>query len=294
MTALRQDVAQRECWGGDEAGANVDTPGDTGWRRDPAQRLALARTIEAEIIPRLLLAHRVRPRRDAALAEGAWAPARVDIEAFATLLLASEDAAALAYVEAIRARGVALEAIYLELFAPAARHLGDLWLEDARDFAEVTLGLCRLHQFLHRFSAAFHDGREHAEHGRRALILPVPGEQHSFGAVMVAEFFRRAGWDVQSDAVPTIEAAAASAREAWFDVFGLSVSCEAHLDRVGATIRAVRRASRNPRIVVLVGGRVFLEQPHLAELVGADATASDALQAAVRAQALVGTVAGHG
>ena len=32
--------------------------------------------------------------------------------------------------------------------------------------------------------------------GRRILLTAVPGEQHSFGLYMVAEFFRRAGWDV--------------------------------------------------------------------------------------------------
>ncbi|MDH5177200.1 MAG: cobalamin B12-binding domain-containing protein [Gammaproteobacteria bacterium] len=28
---------------------------------------------------------------------------------------------------------------------------------------------------------------------RRALLIPMPGEQHTFGLMIVADFFRRAG-----------------------------------------------------------------------------------------------------
>ena len=38
---------------------------------------------------------------------------------------------------------------------------------------------------------------------------------------------------------------------------------------------ALRRASRNPDLVILVGGRVFSERPELAQDVGADGTAAD-------------------
>ena len=45
---------------------------------------------------------------------------------------------------------------------------------------------------MHQLSPAFEGEVEHREHGRRALLVPVPGEQHTFGLLMVVEFFRRA------------------------------------------------------------------------------------------------------
>ena len=47
------------------------------------------------------------------------------------------------------------------------------------------------------FDATYKEG------GRRALLVSVPGEQHSFGVTMVAEFFRRAGWDAWTGAPRT-------------------------------------------------------------------------------------------
>jgi methanogenic corrinoid protein MtbC1 len=42
----------------------------------------------------------------------------------------------------------------------------------------------------------------HADEGvpvRRALLLAVAGDQHTFGLAMVRDFFRAAGWRVATD-----------------------------------------------------------------------------------------------
>ena len=49
----------------------------------------------------------------------------------------------------------------------------------------------------------------------------------------------------------------------------------------------MRRASCNPAIGVMVGGPAFTRSPHLAALVGADATAADGQQAVVQARTLL-------
>lgn len=72
-----------------------------------------------------------------------------------------------------------VESLYLDLLAPAARHLGELWCADACDFASVTLALGRLQKVMHQLSPAFEGDVQHREHGRRALLVPVPGEQHT-------------------------------------------------------------------------------------------------------------------
>jgi MerR family transcriptional regulator, light-induced transcriptional regulator len=242
--------------------------------------------VESEVIPRLLLARRARSRQPDPAAD-AWTPEAAHVAELAGLVLAREAGGASAYVEALRARGTPVEALYLGLLAPTARRLGELWKADLCGFTEVTVGLCRLQQVLRELSPAFQDeGEPRQVEGRRALLAPVPGEQHTFGLSMVLEFFRRAGWDVWGGSSATAGDLVRAVRGEWFAVVGLSLSSVRRLDATAAHIRAIRRASRNRAVGVLVGGPVFVA-PGLVALVGADATAVDGRQATLQAENLL-------
>jgi hypothetical protein len=156
----------------------------------------LVRTIEGEIVPRLVLARRVSSSPEAVNMRQVRPPDACDVTELVRLLLAHDTGVGSAYVETVRQRGASLEMICLDLLAPAARELGLLWEEDECDFMQVTVGLCRLHQVLRDLSPAF--GIEDFEHeaDRRILLSPYPGDQHTFGITVVAQFLRRAGWDV--------------------------------------------------------------------------------------------------
>ena len=65
-----------------------------------------------------------------------------------------------------------------------------------------------------------------------------------------------------------------------FDVVSFSLSGETQLDWVAAQIKALRRASRNPDVVVMLGGPLFLLQPQRAAELGADLSLPAARQAA--------------
>jgi MerR family transcriptional regulator, light-induced transcriptional regulator len=69
-----------------------------------------------------------------------------------------------------------------------------------------------------------------------------------------------------------------------------SVSCEVQLDALVATIRLIRRASRNQAVGILVGGPIFVDRPEMVALVGADATAADGLQAPIQAENLLALI----
>lgn len=260
--------------------------------QDPQQvrRARLVRMIEAEIIPRLVLARRAT----AEIRDGGSNGARLGSEQvaeFARVVLTHDAAVALSLVDGLRARGVPVERLYLELLAPAARRLGELWAEDLCDFTEVTVGLGRLQQVMHELSPAFRNECAQRDHGRCILLAPVPGEQHTFGLWMVAEFFRRAGWHVWSLPLGTAQEMAALARREWFAVVGLSAACPSRIDALAAAIRMIRRSSRNRAVGVMVGGPLVLSQPDLVPLVGADATAVDARQAVLQAQDLLALLA---
>jgi methanogenic corrinoid protein MtbC1 len=255
--------------------------------RETASPDALARVIEGDIIPRLLLAH-----RDHALAPAVVAMASADVPAavadqFAAATLTEEVGPLLARVEALMAGGVSVETVYLSLLAPAARRLGTWWDEDACDFVDVTMGLWRLQEIVHALSSLIPGAAPIENADRRALFSPAPGEQHGLGAIIVEEFFRRAGWQTWSAPALDEDELVALAAGRSFDIIGLTVSAERHIAPLQRVIAAIRRTSRNSGVVIIVGGRVFTEQPSLAVDVGADGTAADGQLAVALAERLL-------
>jgi methanogenic corrinoid protein MtbC1 len=244
----------------------------------------LIRAIEGEIVPRLVLSRRVNKMAVVVPARETRAPDSADVSELVRLLLHHEVAVASAYVETVRQRGASLEMVCLDLLAPAARELGTMWEQDECDFMQVTVGLCRLHQLLRELSPEFGALDVERSGDRRILLATCPGDQHTFGIALVAQFLRRAGWDVWHEFLATSAEILDVSSQHWFSVIGLSVATETRIDVLTETIRSIRRASRNRAVGILVGGPVLIDRPELAALVGADATAVDGAQAVLRAE----------
>ena len=250
-------------------------------------RLALlSRAIEDEIIPRLMLAHPTAVDCLPAAPSVSGQVSQDDVRAFAQLVLEPDENVAHACIDAMRTSGISVETIYTDLLAPVARYLGELWEDDLCDFTQVTVGLGRLQQVLRELSPAFSQSNASTS-GNRVLLLPGPGEQHTFGLVMVAEFFRRAGWDVgggpwEAGADPVV-----MVKREWFDVVGFSLGNVEQLDDLAACIKNVRAAALNKSICVIVGGPLFLANPEYVAYVNADAASTDGAQAPHLAASLV-------
>jgi methanogenic corrinoid protein MtbC1 len=257
------------------------------------QMSQLARTIEQEIIPRLMLAHRAHAAPITRASGTVHAIGPEDVRQFARLVLSHEEDVAFAAVELWRSRVDSVEKIYMELLAPTARYLGELWTDDLCSFTDVTVGLGRLQRVLRELSPALGRSVDHPLHGRRVLLLPSPGEQHTFGLVMVAEFFRLAGWDVTGGAWSTGADAASMAGAEWFDAIGFSMGAEIHLRGLTDTIAAVRHATCNRDLVILVGGPMFVEHPDWVARLGADAMTIDGREAPVLAERLISGLRGQ-
>lgn len=249
--------------------------------------LQLARTIELEIIPRLMLAHLQSAETPVRAIQVATTIGPDDVSQFARIVLSQDEDSALASIATLRARGVAVEQIFVGLLAPTARYLGELWNEDLCNFTDVTVGLGRLQRVLRELSPALGCSVEHPSRGRRVLLVPSPGEQHTFGLVMVSEFFRQAGWDVSGGAWFDGTDAASQMAGEWFDAIGFSLGAEVHLPQLAASIAAVRAAASNRDIVVLVGGPLFGLHPEFAERVGADGMTIDGREAPALTEALI-------
>jgi methanogenic corrinoid protein MtbC1 len=104
------------------------------------------------------------------------------------------------------------------------------------------------------------------------------------GLQIVAEFLRRAGWQVLSGTPESRQSLLDLVRQDWFAMVGLSTACSTRLESLATVVRLIRRASRNPAVGIMVGGPVFIDHPELAAAIGADATAVDGRQAARQAE----------
>ncbi len=247
----------------------------------------LVKTIESEIIPRLMAAHQEEG------GEGQFHAVSIhasEVDQFTEIALRNESAVCQNFVESIRNRGVPLPAIYLHLFAPAARKLDAMWVADQCDFTEITVALWRIQQVMYDLSPAFRNDQDQGgTHRRKIMLMPVPGSQHTLGILMVAEFFRRAGWSVWGEPAASRERLLQAVAEEHFDIAGISIGSEAQLEGLSEFITALRRSSKNSQLVIMAGGPLLVHHPEIAAKIGADTTAADAERAIIEAERIVAT-----
>ena len=250
----------------------------------------LTQFIRGQAIPRLAQAHGLAVSMPSAPISAPIipaAPSAKDVSDFADLAFQTDSATVVARIEALVASGVSMDRVYLDWVAPAARQLGCHWDVDRANFSEVTLGLWRLQQSLHALSPKFQETDKHAAAPRRALLVSAPKEQHTLGLFMLSEFFRRAGWEVWSDLPSDYSDVAARVSEEWYDLVGISVGTEVKLEALTVAVTKLRHVSRNPDVVVMVGGPIFVDHPEFAVAAGADFTAQDAPDAVSRGERAV-------
>lgn len=273
-----------------------EIPGSIGSATGIPPALLLTRAIETEVIPRLLIAHRRNPSlvkppvlpsalegREGKVFFAAPRPAAASLEteiaALGRIVVADDAEAAIAYVEEIWQDGRDLEWIFLQLLAGTARDLGRQWEEDTRSFVEVTLGLMRLQQVVRHFSQHFMRDVCYRTQTRRILLAPCPGEVHTFGLSMLEEFFRKDGWHVVRLTETTQRDITDAVSHSWFDVIGLSASCQTSVEIAARLVRTAREHALNPGLLVMVGGELFNKEPERVRRAEADMSASDAREA---------------
>jgi MerR family transcriptional regulator, light-induced transcriptional regulator len=246
---------------------------------------SITTVIESEIIPRLLMAHdsgsgdHHSPR--IGVIDGA------DVNRFINLPLQLEAAGLLDEIDALIERGASVEAICVDLLAPAARRLGEMWDRDECDFIDVTMGLWRLQEVMREISARSPSLLPQVVQTRSALFSPMPGDIHNFGTQMIEEVFGRAGWQSEALVKPERRDLLDRLARKPFDLVGLTLSRDCPSAALGNLIRAIRGVSANPHISVIVGGRVVNQNPEIVAESGADGTSSDALGALQLAEKLV-------
>ena len=239
----------------------------------------LERTIENELVPRLLASHRAGPVPPALAIAIARELSESDVDGFVAAVRSPDDAKAVQFVRDVLAEGAKIEAVYLDLLAPSARRLGQMWDNDECDFVEVTVSLGRMQRLLRDLSQVFLADATRSEPVGNVLLTCIPGEQHTLGIIMVGEFLLRDGWRVLVGAPWSESDLLTMVGTEWYDVIGFSVGSESRLPLLKRDIRRLKSASRNPHVQFMVGGQVFSDDPAVADQVGANAIAGDAREA---------------
>ncbi len=248
----------------------------------------LTKVIEREIIPRLFLTHCDLDLGGKVVRTESDPFANLDSEALTRLVLGNEPADRIIdLMQGLLDRGVSLQRIYLDLLAPIARRLGEFWEQDRCTFIDMTIALSRLHLVLREVGRRSGESRRRRTGPRRAFLVPAPGEQHTFGLLMIEEFFLHAGWQVASNnsASPSVIKETLASQPV--DVVGFSIGCEEYFGPLQDLIKQLPAASINKELAIMVGGRLFKDCPDYSDkLVGATVIA-DGVHAVEAAESLL-------
>ena len=232
-----------------------------------------ASVIENIIVPRLLMSH-VNTNSDLTAERASLR--NVAVSDFIALTTKDDPSSAIDYVRHLMANGVSFQEVLLDLMAPAARVLGERWDQDKASFVEVALGVAPMHRILREFDGVPSHLWSNAGFGRHALLLPAPGELHSFGLRLVREFLLRESWTVTNKPVADVYHLAQVVSEERFDIVGISLSGQCNEETFLEAIKVIREKSKNRLVKIIVGGHLFVEKPELIDSCGSDAYAVDA------------------
>lgn len=203
------------------------------------------------------------------------------LERYLAALRAGRLQEALGVVDDALVSGMDLRTLYLDVFQPAMHEIGRLWQENQITVADehlataiTQLAMSRLYDEMFRAAPA---------HAPLLLAACAQEERHELGLRMICDVLEMEGWDtVFLGASVPVEDLVRMVLDRRPEVVALSAALTPHLARVREAVQAIREVLPEGGPVIAVGGRAFVSDPGLAERMGADVTASDAVEVAQR------------
>lgn len=189
------------------------------------------------------------------------------------LALNADDIKLNAMIASIAEQGWTADAILNLLIEPAARALGDAWLDDSCSELDLTIAISMLQLAGH--AVRYSPSSQTIRNSHYSILLATaPGEKHMLGTALLADQFLAAGWQVDM-AFPDSDQALTNQMNAQHpdavDI-GLSDAMPRHhaIASLRSTIEQSRRIAAEHPTVISVGGRLFAEAAATALSVGAD------------------------
>jgi methanogenic corrinoid protein MtbC1 len=184
------------------------------------------------------------------------------VDAFCRILVMGRLREALNLARLFAARGADYGVVAEDLFAAAARRLGEKWETDQASMVDVNIGvstLIRTHVAL-----CANAGQPLSEYRGSALFSSFEGQAHTLGLVLAVEYFRHNGWTVRHMPGTTLKELMPVVATEAPNLVGMTAASDTDLGLLRSVIDQLREIPSQPRIIV--GG----SSPNLASI-GADA-----------------------
>jgi methanogenic corrinoid protein MtbC1 len=193
-----------------------------------------------------------------------------EIDRITQLLLSTEDGAFELTITVLKTHGVSINYIVLDLIPTIARRLGKQWEDDTLSFAEVSIGVNRLERVIHKLDYLFQVTQLEKRGNKSILISAFPDSQHSLGTLILSNYFIHSGWLVYRPENTSLKSISQEIESHSHDAIGISISCDEQLEQLENIISTLRGKSKNPKIMVLIGGPLYNEAPEKFAQIGAD------------------------
>ncbi len=168
--------------------------------------------------------------------------------------------------------GISIENIYMEVFNPVMKEIGDLWYRgeitvDKEHYATAVTQGVMAQLYSRIFSTPRND--------KTMVALCVGNELHEMGIRMLCDLFELKGWDTiyLGAAVPN-ESIMSTLEEYNPELLILSVTMPNYLDDCKKIVEEVRKKDKDHSIKIAAGGRAFDSAVKLREEWDLDTTAS--------------------
>ncbi|WP_435229956.1 B12-binding domain-containing protein [Pseudopelagicola sp. nBUS_20] len=193
-----------------------------------------------------------------------------DIKALCLAVVSDDETAGARIISDLRAVGVRPEDIYLRQLAAAARMLGEMWVKDELTFSQVTVGTGRMFAIMRSMRHLFEPSMPAQD--KTAIFAAVPGEDHTLGVHMAADFFRKEGWQIALKVGMDHDQLVAEIKQAPTGIVGLSISGEHSIEALSRLVVALRITC--PHAKLIVSGSNVEEVEPILSLMGLDVIAA--------------------
>ncbi len=181
--------------------------------------------------------------------------------------------------EELQRSGLPMQTLAIQLFAPVAAHLGNMWCTDETDFMQVAVASTRIGMIINHLSQSRSVAIKSRETERRVLLARTRGAMHTIGVSIVASCFRDMGWAVDGGGEMELDDNVyMRLSNSPYDLLGISVG---RVDEAPECAQAIRRIHSNRytnSMKIAVGGPAVKKDPQAFHRIGADIVARSALE----------------
>jgi len=154
----------------------------------------------------------------------------------------------------MRKMGIENDEIIDKIIPKAARRIGEQWVKDELSFAEVTIGAARMQDLARELGGSNEKVPTTIPLGFSILLIIPKEEQHTMGAFVAADQFRRLGLWVHLAIAQDPKELERTVSSNHFTMIGVSAASRRSLQAVSKIIDVLKE--KDPSIPLILGGNI--------------------------------------